>query len=129
MSSVPKIIVSPNIVAYRGPGNATVSNSDYSEYYSTLLAIKATNIFVRDSACQPDDDLLQTFTLDNTTLSLVDNDFQGERMSVNALLLTTESYRAVEAYVKNDHYVNVENSAFSMLYLIGEPINKIFLTN
>ena len=129
MSSDRTITINPNIIVYQEPGNASLSNSDYSNYYSTLSDTKATNIFMKDAACQPDDDLVQTFTYDNTTLSLIDNESIGVRLSVDSFLLTTNLYRTFEGYVKNGHYVNFENPAFAILYLIGEANSKLVMTN
>ena len=129
MSSDRKIPINPNIIAYQGAANVTISNSDYSDYYSNLVGVQATNICGRDSICQPDDDILQTFTFDNITMSLVDNKFVADRANSNVMFLFSQSYRPVKGDIKNNHYVNYENSAFSPLYLIGEPNNQIFLTN
>ena len=129
MSSDRTLAINPNIVFYQGSGNATLTNSDYVDFYSTVTNIRATNLFLKDGACQPDDDLLQTFTFDNTTLSLVDNNFIGERTTANAMVLTTNLYRNVEGYVKNDHYINFESPAFIILYLEGEANSNIFVTN
>ena len=129
MSSDRTISINPNIIVYQGPGNASLSNSDYSDFYSTLSDTKATNIFLKDAACQPDDDLVQTFTYDNTTLSLIDNESVGVRTNVNVFLLTTNLYRTFEGYVRNDHYINYENSAFTILHLVGEANSKLLVTN
>ena len=124
-----QVSLNPQIVNYQGPGNATVSNSDYVDFFTLVQNLKATNVFYKDGFCQPDDDLLQTFTFDNTTLSLINEDLVEGRETANVMILSTNLYRKFEGYVKNDHYVNFQNPAFISLYLEGEANTKMFITN
>ena len=124
-----QVSLNPRIVRYQGPGNATLSNSDYVDFFTLVQNLKATNVFLKDELCQPDDDLLQTFTFDNTTLSLINEDFDEGRETANVMVLTANLYRTFEGHVINDHYINFQSPAFISLYLEGEANTRMFITN
>ena len=60
---------------------------------------------------------------------MIANDFVGGRQSANVMLFPDNLYRKIEGYVKNDHYLNFEESTFSILHLMGEVNSKIYLNN
>ena len=123
------IPLSPQVIYYQGPGNATISNSYQADFSSIIIVVTATNYFYRDAICQPDDDLLQIYTMDNITISLIENDFVGGRQSANVMNFPDNLYRKIEAYMINDNYFNFEESTFSILYMTGEANSKLFWNN
>ena len=119
----------PTIVSYQGPSNITVKNSDFIDFYASTSDSSGTLLYYKDNNCQPNDDLVQTFTLDNITTSILENSNSRDRFSILAALLNFNLYRSFKTYAMNLHNLNFDNPVFGVLYLQGEQTSELHMTN
>ena len=97
-SSERTLFSNPSIVFYSGPGNISVSNSDLTGYYCTLNDVRGTIFYIRSGNCQPDDDILQTHTLNNVSTSSPDLDSRQDRFNILVIVTIDNLYRRLKTY-------------------------------
>ena len=81
-SSDRTILFSPSIILYQGPGNLTVKNSDFTEFYNLVVEARATIAYISVNDCHPDDEITQLLDFDNVTTSTLNYEATRDRFSI-----------------------------------------------
>ena len=91
---------SSTMIDYQGPGNMTVKNTDFTEFYDTVVDVKETLSYIMVHECQPNDGVGQIFTFENLTISVADN-LDGNKYNIFVLSLDATLYRNIKTFVQN----------------------------
>ena len=127
-SSDTSILFSPNIIMYFGPGNMTIKNSDFTEFFNTVVEVRPTLGYVKQGGCQPNDGIIQTIIFDNVTTSVLDNP-QANRFNVLILSASGNLYRDIKAFVQNSTFVNYENIIYAFIFISAQQLIELSITD
>ena len=129
MSSDRTILSSPSIIEYQGPGNMTVKNSDFSEFYNNIVELRKTLGYFMQEVCAPNDGLVQLFTFDNITTSALDNEVDTTKFNNFVLTFDTTLYRNIKTYIENSQFVNHEHLNFGLFYIGAQQNVEAYITD
>ena len=116
------------MIDYQGPGNMTVKNTDFTEFYNTAIDIQETLGYIMETECQPDDGLVQIFTFDNLTISVTDNP-GGNKFNAFVLAMDVALYRNIKNFVQNSNFVNYEYTIYVYFPIIAQQNVEVYLYN
>ena len=116
------------MIDYQGPGNMTVKNTDFTEFYNTAIDIQETLGYIMETECQPDDGLVQIFKFDNLTISVTDNP-GGNKFNAFVLAMDVALYRNIKNFVQNSNFVNYEYSIYGYFLIIAQQNVEVYFYN
>ena len=97
--------------------------------YSSWTDKKATIHYFKDSICQPDDERLQAWKIDNTTLSLTGHTDSNKRFNAHVMWLNTNLYRTFEISLSNQKYLNFDNPATIIVHISTNINSRVYFTD
>ena len=106
------IKLSLSVIDYRGPGNLTVKNADFKNFYSSDFDINPVAVYVKNNECQPNDDNPQLITFDNVTTSLLNNEVNQNKINIFGVLIDSNLYRKFRIFAQNLDLINHEYSKY-----------------
>ena len=96
-----------------------------TDFYCLTIEDSSTLTYFKISECQPNDDIIQTFTIDNITTSTLNNELSRNRYSTISIFLNENLYRQLKTYSYNQTYINHEYSFYGFSYFLGDPKNEL----
>ena len=119
----------PFIIDYGGPGNLTVKNADFKNFYSSDFDITASAVYFGNTECQPNDDNPQLITFDNIATSLLNNEVNQNKINIFGVLIEINLYRKFKIYAKNLNLINHEYSKYEITYYIGDMNSELYISD
>ena len=114
---------------YEGPGNITVENISFPDYFALASNPRAVFLLNVVATCQPDDDRIRTVNIDGVLLSLPNNMEQGSKFNSVAVFYEGTLYRTNDIQVSNVNGYNYENPSYIPLMILGTFRDKALLTD
>ena len=128
-SATRTIYGSPRLIHYRGPGNFTVNNVDFTNYYSKFADGKATIFVDTSSDCQPNDGVVQNLNFNGGYWSLVNNPNLDPLFNWLGMFLDLSIYRKLISNVTNYNYTQYEQTAGPFIYSSAYPNDEFHYSN
>ena len=120
-------IFKSGLLYYAGPANVTIQNSNVI-IYGSLSDGRSPIEIQSNSLCSPDDNQLQTITIQNNIFTLTSNP-DSERFVETYIEVASNYLRQMQVNITNNQIINVVQNVYPILYWVFTDLTEIYLSN
>ena len=119
----------PTIIKYQGPGNFTLNNLDFSNYYSNYGEGKPTVFISNSPSCQPNDGVMQTVNMNKGVYSLKQHSDYISFYNSILINLDYNIYRKTIVNITNHNFYDYINASCPMIYATSSALDEFYYSN